>query len=79
MPAIVLLLVAMAACSPREMEDARRFQLTGTVVGHDISSHRVVVAHDAVNGLMPAMTMAFEVGGAAPAMRKVTAYWRLSS
>jgi protein SCO1/2 len=66
----VILLVAGAACTHRDSDTgARRFQLTGTVVSHDTSLSRVVVDHEPVTGLMPAMTMSFELRGAAPAMR----------
>jgi len=50
--------------------DARRYQVTGTVAGGELSSARVVLAHDAVAGLMPAMTMTFEVRDKAPALRE---------
>ena len=63
---IVLLVLSIAACSEEAMLGLRRFQLTGVVVGHETSPPRIVVAHEAVNGLMPAMTMAFEVGAAKP-------------
>ena len=63
---IVLLVLSSAACSDDAMLGLRRFQLTGVVVGRETSPPRIVVAHDAVNGLMPAMTMAFEVGAAKP-------------
>ena len=68
--AVVLLVLATGACSRRETGDARRFQLRGTVAGYDSSSTRVVVAHDAVTGLMPAMSIPFEVIGAAPTLRE---------
>lgn len=67
--ALVALAAAIAACSSRDGSDGRRFPLSGTVVGHETSPSRVVVAHEAVAGLMPAMSMAFEVAGAAPATR----------
>ena len=68
--ALVALAAALAACSTRDGSDGRRFPLTGTVVGHETSPSRVVVAHEAVAGLMPAMSMPFEVVGAAPATRE---------
>ncbi len=67
---VILLVLAVAACSPRESDDVRRFQLAGTVSGFDKASSRVVVAHDAVNGLMPAMSMPFEVRGDSAAMHE---------
>ena len=66
--AMLLLALASAACSGDDGAiDARRFQLAGVVVGREATPPRIVVAHDAINGLMPAMTMAFEVTGATPA------------
>jgi protein SCO1/2 len=64
------LLLAAAACSARDAEDVRRFQLTGTIVGAEASPPRPVIAHEAVNGLMPAMSMPFEIRGAAPSLRR---------
>ena len=63
---VVLLVLGSVACSDDAMVGLRRFQLTGVVVGREGSPPRIVVAHDAVSGLMPAMTMAFEVGAAKP-------------
>ena len=68
-PVIVLLVLGSAACSDDAILGLRRFQLTGVVVGRETSPPRIVVAHDAVRGLMPAMRMAFEIGDvAAPAL-----------
>jgi protein SCO1 len=68
--ATLLLALTSAACAGDDPAvDARRFQLAGVVVGREASPPRIVVAHDAINGLMPAMTMAFEVTSAAPALR----------
>ena len=61
-----LVALSISGCSPGTAPDARRYQLTGVVVGREASPLRVVVAHDAVEGLMPAMSMAFESGHAAP-------------
>jgi protein SCO1 len=68
--AVLVLITVIAACSSARQDDARRYQLTGTVVGRETSPDRVVIAHDAVAGLMPAMTMPFEVRGATPAVRE---------
>jgi len=69
--ALVLLVVAShVACADEHAANVRRYQLTGVVRGHETSPPRVVVAHDAVNGLMPAMRMAFEVSGHAPTLRE---------
>ena len=68
-PVIVLLVLGSAACSDDAILGLRRFQLTGVVVGRETSPPRIVVAHDAVRGLMPAMRMAFEIGDVpAPAL-----------
>ena len=67
--AAALVAVTVMACSPRDAVTARRFQLAGTVAGHESGSGRVVVEHDAVQGLMPAMRMPFEIKGTGPALR----------
>jgi len=61
--------LSIAGCSRDTAGDARRFQLTGVVAGREASPPRVIVAHDAVEGLMPAMSMAFEIRGNAPPVR----------
>jgi protein SCO1/2 len=66
---LLLLVLTGAACSANARDDVRRFQLTGVVVGHEPSPPRIVVAHDAVDGLMPAMSMAFETAKDSPAVR----------
>jgi protein SCO1 len=65
-PLMFLLAVITAACSADARVDVRRFQLTGVVVGREASPARVVVAHEAVKGLMPAMSMGFEIADAPP-------------
>jgi protein SCO1/2 len=65
--ALVLLAVVMAACS--RSADVRRYELTGTVAEFEPSPARVVVSHDAVSGLMPPMSMPFEVSGITPGLR----------
>jgi protein SCO1/2 len=65
--ALVVLAVVVAACS--QSADTHRYPLTGTVAGFEPSPARVVVSHDAVNGLMPAMSMPFEVSGVTPGLR----------
>ncbi len=59
--AILLLVLSSAACSTDATLGLRRYQLTGVVVGRE-APPRIVVEHDAVNGFMPAMRMAFEIG-----------------
>jgi protein SCO1/2 len=65
--ALAVLSVVLAACSPSA--DPHRYQLTGTIAGFEPSPARVVVSHDAVSGLMPAMSMPFEVSGVTPGLR----------
>jgi protein SCO1/2 len=63
---VLLLVLTSVACSADARGDVRRFQLTGVVVGREASPARLIVAHDAVKGLMPAMSMGFQLGDAAP-------------
>lgn len=60
MSAAWFVLLLAAACSPQR-DQGRRFELTGVVAGRDAASSRVLIAHEAIEGLMPAMTMPFEV------------------
>jgi protein SCO1/2 len=59
---LALVLVAGAACSggTRDRETARH-PVTGTVVRVDWHNLQLVLAHDAIEGFMPAMTMPFDV------------------
>jgi protein SCO1/2 len=60
----ILAALSIAGCSHETATDnERRFQLTGVVLGREAAPPRVVVAHDAVEGLMPAMSMTFEIRG----------------
>ena len=59
---ILLLVVTTAACWANTAPALRRFQLNGVVVGREVSPPRIVIAHDAVPGLMPSMSMGFEIG-----------------
>jgi protein SCO1 len=69
---LVILIGAVigAACSTNVRNDVRRYQLTGVVVSRDASSSRVRVAHEAISGLMPAMSMEFEVRGGEESIRE---------
>jgi len=58
-----------AACSHDSAAGVRRYSLTGVVSGGAATPPRTVVAHDAVDGLMPAMSMAFEIRGDSPPLR----------
>jgi protein SCO1/2 len=66
---VLALLLACAGCSADRTADLRRFQLTGMVVDREAAGH-VVVSHNAVNGLMPAMTMPFAIAGDPPALNE---------
>jgi protein SCO1/2 len=68
-PALALLIVVTTACSPEPAADARRYQLTGQVAGREAATNRVVIAHEAIAGLMPAMSMPFEIKGEAPPLQ----------
>jgi protein SCO1/2 len=57
----VCLLVHATGCAPGGRRDGQRVPLRGTVVGKELTPPRVVVAHDAIDEVMPAMTMSFEV------------------
>ncbi len=65
----ILVALSIAGCSRDPAVDGRRFQLTGVVTGREASPPRVVVAHDAVEGFMPAMSMAFDIRGHAAPVR----------
>jgi len=55
-----LLLSVTAGCQRAEVADeASRYELKGTVVAFDKNQQQVIVAHEAVPGLMEAMTMPF--------------------
>lgn len=58
-------LLALAGCSkapaPAQASGEQHYQLVGRVVSVDRAHHRLTVAHEAVKGLMPAMTMEFPV------------------
>ena len=59
---ILPLVVITAACWANTAPALRRFQLNGVVVGREVSPPRIVIAHDAVPGLMPSMSMGVEIG-----------------
>jgi protein SCO1/2 len=62
-----LLLVGCHASRPADGN--RRYTIAGTVVERDEIHSRLTIAHDAVSGLMPAMTMPFRVANLAPAVQ----------
>jgi protein SCO1/2 len=55
-----LLFVSLAGACARKPE-GKRFELEGRVVAVDASGHILTIAHNEVAGLMPAMTMPFQV------------------
>ena len=59
---------SLSACARREPE--RRFELTGRVGVREAGGSRVTIAHDPVEGLMPAMSMPFEIRGGTPGLRE---------
>ena len=62
------LVTSLSACARTEPE--RRFELTGTVGVREASGSRLMIAHDPVEGLMPAMSMPFEIRGVTPGLRE---------
>jgi protein SCO1/2 len=59
--ALVALAAAACACSVEPSEPEQRYELTGTIVAVDRDAQKVTVRHDAIPGLMEAMTMPFRV------------------
>ncbi len=57
---ILLLVLTAAGCSKRPAP-AKRFALTGKVMGADVETSKVVVDHKEIPGFMEAMTMAYPV------------------
>ncbi len=56
-----LFLLGSCTRHPSEPPGPKRYPLTGEVVSVDAVHHKLTVAHDAVVGLMPGMTMEFAV------------------
>ena len=54
-------IAALAACS----EPARRYRAQGTVRGIDRGAGQILIDHQAIEGLMPAMVMSFDVANPA--------------
>lgn len=58
------LLAGLLACvgpAPADAQAPARHQATGMVLSTDVAQRTVLVSHDAIEGVMGAMTMAFEV------------------
>src|SRR3954462_12008454 len=69
--ALAAMLVLLCGCSRQETaatsqkaaaNGERRFPLTGEVIRVDAGRNVLVIRHDEVKGLMPAMTMEFKAG-----------------
>ncbi len=56
----VLLMLSCGACSKKPA--GKRYELEGRVVAVDSGSREITVAHQDIRGLMPGMTMPFQVG-----------------
>jgi protein SCO1/2 len=67
--ALLLLLAIYPACHEANSRETARYPVTGTVVRFDRGSGTVVLAHDAIDGFMDAMTMPFEVVGPLPGVQ----------
>jgi protein SCO1/2 len=63
-PALVLVLALLVCAVPTTVGAQARHAVRGLVVKVDAASRTVVVSHDAIAGVMPAMTMPFEVRSA---------------
>jgi protein SCO1/2 len=55
-----LLLLCACSCT-RSGDDTRQYELQGVVRAVDVENKRITIAHGEVKGLMPGMTMPFEV------------------
>ncbi len=70
------LLLAMAACGRADRTASRQepmekhYSLTGEVISADAARHMLVVRHDPIPNLMPAMTMEFAVSAGDAALAK---------
>ena len=64
----LVVVTSLPACARTEPE--HRFELTGTVGVREAPGSRVIIAHDPVEGLMPAMSMPFEFRGVTPGLRE---------
>src|SRR2546421_1614278 len=54
-----LTLLSFACAGSKGEEPARRYQLKGTIVSVDKPHKQVVIAHEAIEGLMEGMTMPY--------------------
>jgi protein SCO1 len=63
-PALLLTLALHLSASfgcgrPEEVSEVKRYEMKGTIVSSDKNQRQVIVAHEAIPGLMDAMTMPF--------------------
>ena len=59
----------LATCGKPEPGGTRRFTIAGTVVERDEVRSRLTIAHEPVEGFMPAMTMPFRIANLQPAVQ----------
>jgi protein SCO1 len=66
----VAIAASFLACGPARSTEQRtgRFPIAGTVTGRDEIRSQLTIQHDAVAGLMPAMTMPFRVANLNPSV-----------
>jgi protein SCO1/2 len=67
--AAATLLLAGACSRGRGPQGVRRFPISGTVMDRDEIHSRLTIAHQAVSGLMPAMTMPFRIANLNPSVQ----------
>lgn len=60
---IIVSAVTLAACS--RAPEPRRYEVRGQILGVDVERREVLVAHEDIEGFMPAMTMPYQVRDAA--------------
>ncbi len=58
---VAALLMLLQGAAWAEAQQPLRYPMTGMVLEVDVTGRRVVVSHDSVPGVMPAMTMPFDV------------------
>ncbi len=50
-----------SACGPRRSANEKRYPIKGKVIAVDKTDRSVTIAHEDINGYMPAMTMPFKI------------------
>ena len=56
---VLFLIMSFGCGQPEAPAEAKRYELTGTIVSFDKNQRQVIVAHETIPGLMEAMTMPF--------------------